>query len=111
MCDNNPLTFVNLRRLPARVDYQGAAYLLNFEVVAIRALVELGFLKWPRTKKWLHCASRAVAKYWAKKMDGANPAGLPCLQDIALRPRMKLHHCAFEGASFAVTHITHFIIL
>jgi hypothetical protein len=45
MYDHNPVTFLNLRRLPARVDYQGAAYLLNFEVVAIRALVELGYLK------------------------------------------------------------------
>jgi hypothetical protein len=87
MYDNNPLTFLNLRRLPARVDYQGAAYLLNFEVVAIRALVELGYLKplgnpkgmehkyfASRTllkladdEKWLHEASRAVSKYWAEK--------------------------------------------
>jgi hypothetical protein len=87
MYDHNPLTLLNLRRLPARIDYQGAAYLLNFEVVAIRALVELGFLKplgspkgmehkylASRTllkladdEKWLHDASRAVSKYWAEK--------------------------------------------
>jgi hypothetical protein len=96
MYDNNPLTFLNLRRLPARVDYQGAAYLLNFEVVAIRALVELGYLKplgnpkgmehkyfASRTllkladdEKWLHEASRAVSKYWAEK-NGRRKAGRP----------------------------------
>jgi hypothetical protein len=87
MYDNNPATFLNLRRLPARVDYQGAAYLLNFEIVAIRALVELGYLKplgnpkgmehkyfssrtlltLAEDEKWLHDASRAVSKYWAEK--------------------------------------------
>jgi hypothetical protein len=87
MYDHNPVTFLNLRRLPARVDYQGAAYLLNFEVVAIRALVELGYLKplgnpkgmehkyfasrtllkLAEDEKWLHEASRAVSKYWAEK--------------------------------------------
>jgi hypothetical protein len=87
MYDNNPVTFLNLRRLPARVDYQGAAYLLNFEVVAIRALVELGYLKplgnpkgmehkyfssrtllkLAEDEKWLNDASRVVSKYWAEK--------------------------------------------
>jgi hypothetical protein len=33
MDDKNPITLLILRRLPARVDYQGAAYLLNFGVV------------------------------------------------------------------------------
>jgi hypothetical protein len=87
MYDQNPVTLLNLRRLPARVDYHGAACLLNFEVVAMRALVELGYLKplgspkgtehkyfASRTllkladdEKWLHNASRAVSKYWAEK--------------------------------------------
>jgi len=100
MYDNNPTTLLNLRRLPARVDYQGAAYLLNFEVVAIRALVELGFLKplgnpkgmehkylASRTllkladdEKWLHDASRAVSKYWAEKNGRRKTARLPRLQ-------------------------------
>ncbi len=97
MYDNNPVTFLNLRRLPARVDYQGAAYLLNFEVVAIRALVELGYLKplgnpkgmehkyfASRTllkladdEKWLHEASRAVSKYWAEKNGRRKTRRLP----------------------------------
>jgi hypothetical protein len=41
MYDNNPITFLNLHRLPARIDYQGAGVLLHFEPGAIRALVEL----------------------------------------------------------------------
>ena len=87
MYDNNPITFLNLQRLPARVDYQGAAILLHFEPVAIRALVELGYLKpvvnltgsehkyfctktilgLADNEKWVIEASRAVSKYWATK--------------------------------------------
>ncbi len=87
MYDNKPTTLLNLRHLPARVDYQGAAWILNFDVVAIRALVDLGYLKPlgnPRgsehkyfatctlrkladDEKWLNEASRAVSKYWADK--------------------------------------------
>ena len=87
MYDNNPLTLLNLTRLPARVDCQGAGVLLNFEVVSIRALVELGLLKpagspkgnehkffCTRTilkladdEKWVNNATRAVSKYWAEK--------------------------------------------
>jgi hypothetical protein len=97
MYDNNPTTLLNLRRLPGRIDYQGAAYLLNFEVVAIRALVELGYLKplgspkgtehkylASRTilkladdEKWLHDASRAVSKYWAEKNGRRKTVRLP----------------------------------
>jgi hypothetical protein len=85
--DNNPLTLLNLARLPSRVDAQGAGILLNFETVAIRALVEMGLLKAlgnPRglehkyfctkkllklgdDEKWLSNATRAVSKYWADK--------------------------------------------
>jgi hypothetical protein len=69
------------------VDCQGAGVLLNFEVVSIRALVELGLLKpagspkgnehkffCTRTilkladdEKWVNNATRAVSKYWAGK--------------------------------------------
>jgi hypothetical protein len=97
MYDHNPITLLNLRRLPGRIDYQGAAYLLNFEVVAIRALVELGYLKplgspkgtehkyfASRTilkladdEKWLHDASRAVSKYWAEKNGRRKTGRLP----------------------------------
>jgi hypothetical protein len=85
--DNNPLTLLNLTRLPARVDCQGAGVLLNFEPVSIRALVELGLLKpagnpkgnehkyfCTRTilkladeEKWVNNATRAVSKYWSEK--------------------------------------------
>ena len=84
MYDNNPVTLLNLVRLPARVDYQGAAVLLNFEVASLRALVEIGLLKpagnpkgqehryfCTKTKlkladdeKWINDATRAVSKYW-----------------------------------------------
>jgi hypothetical protein len=87
MYDNNPITFLNLHRLPARVDYHGAGILLHFEPVAIRALVELGFLKpagnvkgsehkyfctktilkHADDEKWMNDATRAVSKYWAEK--------------------------------------------
>ena len=87
MYDNNPITFLNLHRLPARVDYQGAGVLLHFEPVAIRALVELGLLKPVVNRKgsehkyfctktilaladnerWVRDASRAVCDYWATK--------------------------------------------
>ena len=87
MYDNNPITLLNLHRLPARVDYHGAAVLLNFEVVAIRALVEMGYLKpagnlkgaehkyfctktilkLADDEKWVNDATRAVSKYWAEK--------------------------------------------
>jgi hypothetical protein len=100
MYDHNPVTFLNLRRLPARVDYQGAAFLLNFEVVAIRALVELGYLKplgnpkgmehkyfasrtllkLAEDEKWLHEASRAVSKYWAEKNGRRKTSRHPELQ-------------------------------
>jgi hypothetical protein len=87
MYDNNPITLLNLHRLPARVDYQGAGVLLHFEPVAIRALVELGLLKpvvnrkgsehkyfctktilaFADNEKWVRDASRAVCDYWAMK--------------------------------------------
>jgi len=89
MYDNNPITFLNLNRLPARVDYHGASILLNFEVVAIKALVEMGhlkaagnlkgsehkyfctktILKLADDEKWVNDATRAVSKYWAEKND------------------------------------------
>lgn len=112
MYDNNPTTLLNLRRLPARVDYQGAAYLLNFEVVAIRALVELGFLKplgspkgmehkylASRTllkladdEKWLHDASRAVSKYWAEKNGRRKNIRLPQNNRRAEKPPQTHEH-------------------
>ncbi len=87
MYDNNPLTLLNLERLPARVDYEGAAVLLNFEVLAIKALVEIGQLKplgnpqgnehkyfstrmllrLGDDEKWLNEATRALKKYWAER--------------------------------------------
>ena|ERR1700683_4997334 len=87
MYDNNPLTLLRLPRLPARVDYHGAAVLLNFEVLAIKALVEIGILKplgnpqghehkyfssqmllrLADDEKWLHEATRSLKKYWAQK--------------------------------------------
>ena len=87
MYDNNPITFLNLHRLPARVDYKGAGFLLYFEPVAIKALVDLGHLKpvvdltgsehkyfctktilaLADNEKWVTNASRAVSKYWATK--------------------------------------------
>lgn len=87
MYDNNPITFLNLNRLPARVDYKGAGFLLHFEPVAIKVLVELGHLKpvvdltgsehkyfctktilaLGDNEKWVTNASRAVSKYWAEK--------------------------------------------
>jgi hypothetical protein len=95
MYDNNPLSFLSLPRLPARVDYHGAAILLNFEVSAIKALVEMGHLKpagnpkgsehkyFPTKtilrhaddEKWVSDATRAVSKYWAEKNSrrGAKP--------------------------------------
>ena len=83
----NPITFLNLNRLPARVDYQGAGILLHFEFAAIKALVEMGYLKpagnlkglerkYLCTKtilkladdeKWVNEATRAVSRYWAGK--------------------------------------------
>jgi hypothetical protein len=91
--DNNPLTLLNLTRLPARLDCQGAGILLNFETVSIRALVELGLLKaagnpkgnehkYFSTKtilkladdeKWVNNATRAVSKYWAAKNQRRKP--------------------------------------
>jgi hypothetical protein len=73
--------------LPARVDYQGAAVLLNFEVASLRALVDMGFLKpagnpkghehryfctktilkLADDEKWICDATRAASKYWAGK--------------------------------------------
>jgi hypothetical protein len=87
MYDNNPLTLLNLHRLPARLDYQGAAVLLNFEVLAIKALVEIGQLKplgnphgnehkyfstqmllrLAEDEKWLNEATRALKRHWAEK--------------------------------------------
>ena len=87
MYDNNPLTLLKLHRLPARVDYRGAAVLLNFEVLAIKALVEIGQLKplgnpqrhehkyfssqmvlrLAVDEKWLHEATRALKRYWAQR--------------------------------------------
>lgn len=87
MYDNNPITLLNLNRLPARVDYHGAGVLLHFEVVAIKALVEMSYLKpagnlkgsehkyfvtktilkLADDEKWVSDATRAVSKYWAEK--------------------------------------------
>ena len=94
MYDNNPLTLLNLRRLPARVDYQGAGVLLNMEPVAIKVLVGLGHLKplgnphrhehkyfsshmllrLAEDEKWLHEATRLLKKHWAQK-NGHRRAG------------------------------------
>jgi len=90
--DNNPLTLLNLNRLPARVDYHGAGVLLHFEVAAIKALVEMGhlkpagnpkgsehkyfvtkiILKLADDEKWVSDATRAVSKYWAEKNNRRN---------------------------------------
>lgn len=87
MYDNSPTTFLNLHHFPARVDYQGASWILNFEVVAVRALVELGYLKplgnpkgsehryfstktllkLAEDEKWLGDATRAISRYWSDK--------------------------------------------
>jgi hypothetical protein len=117
MYDHNPTTLLNLRRLPARVDYQGAAYLLNFEVVAIRALVELGFLKplgnpkgmehkylasrtllkLAEDEKWLHDASRAVSKYWAEKNGRRKNVRLPRPQTTSQAGKPPQPHEHFEA--------------
>jgi hypothetical protein len=85
--DHDPLVLLNLRRLPARVGYRGAAALLNFEPISIRTLVALGLLKplgnpsstehkyfATRTllrlsdnEKWLNDATSALMKHWAGK--------------------------------------------
>ena len=85
--DYDPLVLLNLRRLPARVSFRGAAALLNFEPVAVRTLVALGFLKplggakgsehkyfstasllkLSNNEKWLHEVTRALSKFWAGK--------------------------------------------
>ena len=74
----------------ARVDCQGAGVLLNFEEVSIRALVEMGLLKpagnakgnerkyfctktilkLTEDEKWIGDATRAVSRYWSKRMSG-----------------------------------------
>jgi len=95
MYDNNPITLLNLNRLPARVDYHGAGVLLHFEVVAIKALVEMGYLKpagnlkgsehkyfvtktilkLADDEKWVGDATRAVSKYWSEKNGRRNGDG------------------------------------
>ena len=85
--DYDPLVLLNLRRLPGRVSVRGASALLNFEPVAIRALIALGLLKPlgnPQStehkyfsshtllrladdEKWLDEATRALMKHWASK--------------------------------------------
>jgi len=85
--DHEPLVLLNLRRLPGRVSVRGASALLNFEPVAIRALIALGLLKPlgnPQStehkyfsshtllrlsddEKWLDEATRALMKHWASK--------------------------------------------
>ena len=87
MYDNNPITLLSLPRLPARIDYQGAAILLNFDPVGIRMLVQAGLLKplgnplaqehkYFATKtilrlgddeKWLSDATRTVKRAWSQK--------------------------------------------
>jgi hypothetical protein len=87
MYDNNPTTLLNLRRLPARLDYSGVAVLLNFDVSAVKTLVSLGLLKplgnakaynqkyfatktivrLAEDEKWLHDATKALLKYWSEK--------------------------------------------
>lgn len=87
MYDNNPITFLNLRRLPARLDYSGVAILLNFDVRAVKTLVGLGLLKplgnakpqnqkhfatktilrLAEDEKWLHDATKALFKQWRGK--------------------------------------------
>jgi hypothetical protein len=85
--DYEPLVLLNLRRLPGRVSVRGVSALLNFEPVAIRALIALGLLKPlgnPQStehkyfsshtllrlsddEKWLDEATRALMKHWASK--------------------------------------------
>ena len=85
--DYEPLVLLNLRRLPGRVSVRGASALLNFEPVAIRALIALGLLKPlgnPQStehkyfsshtllrlsddEKWLDEATKALMKHWASK--------------------------------------------
>ena len=87
LLDYDPLLLLNLRRLPGRVSVRGASALLNFEPVAIRALIALGLLKPlgnPQStehkyfsshtllrlsddEKWLDEATRALMKHWASK--------------------------------------------
>ena len=106
MYDNNPITFLNLHRLPARVDYQGAGVLLHFEPVAIRALVELGLLKpvvnrkgsehkyfctktilaLAENEKWVRDASRAVCDYWATKNARRKSGRRPKIGEDLARP-------------------------
>ena len=93
MYDNNPLTLLNLVRLPARLDSHGAGVLLHFEPVSIRALVEMGLLKpagnpqgnehkyfctktvlkLAEDEKWIGDATRAVSRYWSKKNEKRKP--------------------------------------
>jgi hypothetical protein len=87
MYDNDPITFLNLRRLPGRVDYHGAGVLLHYEIAAVRALVEMGDLKplgdpgstehkyflsktiekLAADERWMDKTTRALRQYWAKK--------------------------------------------
>lgn len=89
MYDNNPITLLNMRRLPARLDYSGVAVLLNFDVRAVKTLVGLGLLKplgnpkpqnqkhfatktilrLAEDEKWLHDATKALLRYWGNKHD------------------------------------------
>lgn len=106
MYDNNPITFLNLNRLPARVDYHGAGILLNFEIVAVKALVELGhlkpagnlkgsehkyfctktILKLADDEKWVNDATRAVSKYWAGKNENRKQRRIKGTLDRPSRP-------------------------
>jgi hypothetical protein len=105
MYDNNPLTLLNLRRLPARVDYQGASVLLHFEPLAIKILVNLGhlkplgnpqrhehkyfsssvLLKLAVDEKWLHEATRLLKKHWAQR-NGRKAANVIRMQPPLLSP-------------------------
>jgi hypothetical protein len=87
MYDNDPVTFLNLRRLPGRVDYHGAGVLFHYEIAAVRALVEMGYLKplgdpgsaehkyflsktiekLAADERWMDKTTRALRQYWAKK--------------------------------------------
>jgi hypothetical protein len=109
--DHDPLVLLNLRRLPGRVSIRGASALLNFEPVAVRTLIALGFLKplgnphstehkyfasrtllkLSENEKWMDDATGALMKYWARKnarrATGRAPAnGIHLLSPKSRRP-------------------------
>jgi hypothetical protein len=101
MYNNNAVDFLNLRRLPGRVDYHGAGVLLHYEIAAVRALVEMGYLKplgdakgtehkyfltktiekLAADERWMDKTTRALSQYWAKK-NARRKSGAPNLSRI-----------------------------